>query len=369
MSLNLLVDKSTLQSLSSLEARFLAKHYRLNIPPILLNEIIGDLSKDTDSQRPQWMSQRFSSFSAKINLDYKSLLAESLLGEYIPMTGQILIPLDKEIIDKNNSRILFTDEQAAERDIRRWRNGEFTNEEKDNAKVWREVTKNQDNLALQQGLKNIFGKSKGISTFDRLICEVNGYVTNARRQKTLLNFLLDIFGADESLKAEVMKRWDEGNHRILQKFAPYAFFCLKVKLVFGFGLLHNLVSTRSSNHIDLEYLYYLPFAQVFVTSDKLQAEMAKILLRENQSFIKGDDLKADLKQIANHWTNLSPEEQQAHRLEFGNYPPEILDSVTLELWEKHLTPRATNAGQPLPPEDIAIIKKEIAAKLKLIKEI
>lgn len=40
-----IIDKSTLQSLSAREAKWLFHHFRVIIPPVLFAEVIGDLEK------------------------------------------------------------------------------------------------------------------------------------------------------------------------------------------------------------------------------------------------------------------------------------------------------------------------------------
>jgi hypothetical protein len=49
----LILDKSALQSLSKREMWRLRKHFSLNVPPILIAEILGDLAKSDAAQREQ----------------------------------------------------------------------------------------------------------------------------------------------------------------------------------------------------------------------------------------------------------------------------------------------------------------------------
>jgi hypothetical protein len=48
----LILDKSALQSLSRREVWRLRKHFSLNVPPILIAEILGDLAK-ADGLHPE----------------------------------------------------------------------------------------------------------------------------------------------------------------------------------------------------------------------------------------------------------------------------------------------------------------------------
>ena len=49
---------------------------------------------------------------------------------------------------------------------------------------------------------------------------------------------------------------------------------------------------RPSNRTDMAYLYYLPFAMMFVSNDKLHKRTARLFLNAQQEFVSGDELKA-----------------------------------------------------------------------------
>ena len=67
-------------------------------------------------------------------------------------------------------------------------------------------------------------------------------------------------------------------------------------MFFQIALGAGLIGTeRPSNRIDIVYLFYLPFSQVFVSTDNLHRRAAAFFLRTDQSFIWGPDLKAHLK--------------------------------------------------------------------------
>src|SRR5688572_16247652 len=51
----LLMDKSAVQALPKRLLSVLSRHYHLNIPPILITEILGDLIKKGPHGGPTWM--------------------------------------------------------------------------------------------------------------------------------------------------------------------------------------------------------------------------------------------------------------------------------------------------------------------------
>ena len=72
----------------------------------------------------------------------------------------------------------------------------------------------------------------------------------------------------------------------------------------------------------------------FSSGDKFHEQMIALCIDSEQDFIVRDILKRDLRQIADVWDS-TPDDKK-HTLD---YPPEISDSITLQLWQKHMRPR------------------------------
>src|SRR5882724_9787894 len=141
----ILLDKSALQCLSSEEVLFLYKHYYIHIPPILILETLGDLSKyGEDKARAQatvrTLADRLSPIDSKVSANYRGLVIASLLGGEIPITWQIPVVGGNELTDRYGRRGRFFDEQPEEVTLRRWRSGDFTTVEETVAERWRRVT-------------------------------------------------------------------------------------------------------------------------------------------------------------------------------------------------------------------------------------
>ena len=54
---------------------------------------------------------------------------------------------------------------------------------------------------------------------------------------------------------------------------------------------------KPSHHVDLAYLYYLPFCSVFTSKDNFHAQIVPLFLGPMQDFVNGIDLKEDLKKL------------------------------------------------------------------------
>ena len=129
----------------------------------------------------------------------------------------------------------------------------------------------------------------------------------------------------------------------LTVFAPYAAHCLAIELFFQIAVAKGLISPdRASNRTDIVYLYYLPFAQLFISSDTLHRETAPLFLTEGQEFVWGPELKADLKALNLYFCSVQT--QAADGLfEAPHRPPDDDSFLTSRLWHSHLGPQAFSA--------------------------
>jgi hypothetical protein len=107
-------------------------------------------------------------------------------------------------------------------------------------------------------------------------------------------------------------------------------------MLLALGLTNSNIFTPDKNdRKDLEYCYYLPHCEIFSSNDRKHKRLMRFLLREDQSFVKGDDLKDDLRRLARMWDGLSREEKIQLRDERGGAPPEDANSILYRLWKKH----------------------------------
>jgi hypothetical protein len=94
-----------------------------------------------------------------------------------------------------------------------------------------------------------------------------------------------------------------------------------VDMFFHIAVAKRLISPdRLSNRTDIAYLYYLPFAMAFVSNDKLHKRVVPLLLREDQLFIDGEELKRDLQQLDQHYSALPTEQLEQGLFQFAEPP-------------------------------------------------
>jgi hypothetical protein len=151
-----------------------------------------------------------------------------------------------------------------------------------------------------------------------------------------LRVAVTLFDVPAHLHESILRRWHESGCPPLSEFAPYAAYAVTVELFFQMALANpNLMSTeRPSNRMDIAYLFYLPFSQVFVSSDKLHRKCAPLFLREDQQFVWGIDLKADLKRMNAHYLTLPESERERGVMAFAHLPPKTGDFLTAQIYDR-----------------------------------
>lgn len=97
----------------------------------------------------------------------------------------------------------------------------------------------------------------------------------------------------------------------------------------------GLIPLDTASWKDLCYLYYLPFCNVFVSSDKLHRRCAPLFRRTDQEFIWGGDLKNDLISLNNYYSGLPDEIKEKGIPVFANKPPKEPRFLIAGIWDKH----------------------------------
>jgi hypothetical protein len=133
---------------------------------------------------------------------------------------------------------------------------------------------------------------------------------------------------------QVLSKWKAANGPPLAAYAPYTAHCLLVDTFFHVAVAKRLISPdRLSNRVDVAYLYYLPFAMAFVSNDKLHKRVVPLLLRADQTFIDGDQLKRDLEALDTHYSGLPAEQLEQGLFRFAE-PPDDDRFLTTRLYRR-----------------------------------
>ncbi|HSV87836.1 MAG TPA: SEC-C domain-containing protein [Bacteroidales bacterium] len=365
--ISIVIDKSTFQSLSFDEIILLHNYYRPNITPILTMEILADLKKDFDNsadanKRVQDFAKKLLPYNSSVNINFMELFVADLLYgnkaiDYTPVLGC------SEIVKSDSGKVgVHFKESPQEKSISRWRDGEFIEAEKELAILWRNYTTQKDLLTnLKTTLKDKIQIPEKFKTLDELNKYIESLLSSSDTQEELLLFLISEFGVSAENASKILFRWSQSDDKSVKKFAPYAYHCAKVKLLFDFALRFDLVGTRPTNMLDLQYFYYLPFAKLFTSSDNFQKLMAPYLIDSNQEFIDGLEFKKDLKKLVEYRATLF---EKKDILRTQNEPPQLPDSLTYKLWNKYFDwpPKYKRIDSKVPDNSKELMDEFINAK-------
>jgi len=120
---------------------------------------------------------------------------------------------------------------------------------------------------------------------------------------------MNSLGVPERFRQTILARWKKSGGPPVIQFAPFATWCFRVNVLSELAIIYKLVRKplEPQNSIDRQYLYYLPFCQVFSSNDVFHKTVAPLFLAADQSFVPGEDLKHDLAKIEQHWREIPPD--------------------------------------------------------------
>jgi hypothetical protein len=179
-----------------------------------------------------------------------------------------------------------------------------------------------------------------------------------------MNLAFAFLGVPPDMQRAILKRWSLAGYAPLLEHAPYTAFVLTIDVFFHVAMAASLIAaTRPSHRVDIAYLFYLPFCHVFVSNDKLHAQVAPLFLRPEQVFMPGDRLKGDLRRINGHFASLADaiKEQGLHA--FASSPPGEPTDPVVSLWD-HVAPGWRRPRQSPDPKEVPA---EMLAKLKRLR--
>jgi hypothetical protein len=357
-------DKSFLQSLSVDESVFFDHFFNPIITPLFFIETLADLEKAvrrgrTPEQEVGIIASKAPEASSSPIIHHTRLALANLMGVNITMDGRPLVDAGAPVkVDgKRGVRHDLAPETEA---FNRWQEGKFVEVEREFAKTWRQDLANIDLNAVSAGMKamGIDGSvCKSLADAKRIATQFVGRTDIVPNQIKLAFIIL---GLPPELETQAGGNWVLRGMKPLAEYAPYAAHVMTVELFFQIALGAGLIGTLSSNRADIAYLYYLPFCMLFVSSDTLHRRTVPEFLRSNQSFVWGQDLKADLHRLMDHYAKLPDEVKEQGLMRIAPVPPvELADSLVVQLWDRHMAPhwRASSGPRPLtdPAEDAKII--------------
>lgn len=367
-------DKSALQALSMDEAVWFDAFFGVNVVPVFYVETLADLEKDMaegrDAENLVGMLAEKTPSNAYPNVHHSTLIAAELAGHEIAMNGRPVISAGELKRTKDGSVGIHVDEFPEHTALLRWQDHDFLAVERALATGWRLELAGHDPDRLIGIVRNILREGVKISDLGRLKDFVDEFCSSSDPHVVAL--ALEVLGVDDDHRRLGLQRWEQAGKQKFDEFFPYVCHAFKVDLIFYLGIGRGFISgERTSNRADMAYLYYLPFATVFTSNDKLHRRVVPLFLGENQSYLPADELKHALGQLDAHYSRLPDEVKELGVLAFASYPPHGMDNCVTQLWDNQMRPdwrevarqRESELGTPRDEAADKVTLEEIKQRL------
>ncbi len=337
-------DKSFLQNLSLDESVWFDHYFTAIITPLFFVETLADLEKTklkegrTAEDEVRIIADKTPEVSAAPNVHHRTLSLGELRGDPTRPSGRPVIPGGKRGTLDGKKGIVFDEAPEAEA-MRRWRSGEFLEIERLFAKGWRAALATPAKLPGEDFLRWERGPLKDCTTLKH-VHDLSRAIVREKRQKPYdrMKFLFDVLGHTKDLPY-MARRYEQFGAPVLHEYCPYTAHLLEVEIFFRFATDRGILDrNRPSDRIDIAYLNYLPFSQIFVSYDRIHASTVPLFLTGKQEFVRGADLKADLGLINQHYAALPDSVKETGIYQFGPKPPIEGKFLTSELWDRQMSP-------------------------------
>jgi hypothetical protein len=332
--ISMILDKSAYQSLSKTQMDRLGRYFTIVNTPILVREILGDLKKATpdgslNSPKVQELATKIPILDTTCNAHFSVLINAELQGKKIDFFSSMVDTGERVKLDEHEDMIMVRPSME-KKSLDRWKEGEFTKMDELFSQLWREITLKPEPIHnYRKYLREVNSQYNRLTNAAHIMKIVKAVLMNPAYFTDNLKGAIENFNVPADVARIAFYRWETERPKHLFAFAPYTFYCQMVKMFFSICLQNNVVGTRATNLVDLEYLYYLPFCEVFVSNDDFHKKLVPHLLIERQQFVRGQELKEDLAQIEELVPKLTGIDLQRSYKE----PPRSEELLCYRLWK------------------------------------
>jgi hypothetical protein len=333
-----LFDKSFVEMLNVDEAALFDFLYLTNICPMFLTEVLADLEKETSGQRSREkivadVARKTPSAHSYPNVLHSTICLTELHGRHFPMAGRPVVGGGRPVRLQGEVGVYY-EESPEMKAYSRWQEGKFLEVERDFARHWRAQLATADltqSAALAREALAIRSEPRNLAEAMEI---ARPAVLGDRNRYRTIKAAYALLGLPAERWPQVLSNWKAVGGPPLAVHAPYTAHCLLVDTFFHVAVAKKLISPdRLSNRVDIAYLYYLPFAMAFVSNDKLHKRVVPLLLRPDQTFIDGEELKVDLEALDVHYSGLPAEQLEQGLFRFAE-PPDDDRFLTTRLYRQ-----------------------------------
>ena len=320
------------------------------ITPLFFVETMAGLSKEP--RRPQMpervvsqLAERTPVVHSYVNTYHRQLILDEMLGSAFAMDRRPVVPGGIPVQAGDGTDGVVFQKSPEAQAFERWQRGRFSDVERITARLWRTQLASIDLHAIAKSYRDLMNKDALPRSHESAHALAREIVDAPGRNYQALVIAHNQLELPTAVLPAVISSWRKSGSKPLRAYAPYASHCLEVDLYFAFAMSNGLISSeRPSNRVDMDYLYYLPFCNIFVSGDKLHRRSVPLFLGQDQLFVWAADLKADLARLLNHFDQLPAAEKARGLFSLVTQPPAGDEGVCATLWDRvrpgWRTPRA-----------------------------
>lgn len=354
MGPNLVVDKSVLQAVTTLELGELSAWFEIVCIPTLLNEIIADLRLTNPRGRvPEdvvaLLAHRMNQGGATLeSIDALDLAyTEFMTNRSVPMEGSVPVagPQVKSSID---GKYVLYDSTVQQRMWSRLASKQFDDGDIKAAEEWRSRTGKMDLPALRHKWKPFVTDTLGNppASIEAIVRAIDNYMSTREVsvQQTLFGLVCDMLLVEDAYriagKRELARQ--KGPTRLVRDLRPYCMSILRLILTYLAAIARGAWGERQTDEIDLQYLFYTPFCLAFASFDKFHHAFwpaATPAAGSRGYFLRGSDLRPDLQKRMKRRAEMTAEDWRQHRLSYGHHPWPVPNSPIETVYQSLGEPR------------------------------
>jgi len=369
----LLFDKSAIQALGDKIVSPLARYFSFVDCPILRLEVLADLAKEP-SQRNRdatpesvvaGLAKRVRQISHFSIPHHARLLRTNLFGHEVPFNGQIP-RYDIQVFDTpEGGKGAFLDQTPESSELLAWGDKSFSEKERELAKLWRAEKQHVDIPRLKAFLRRL-GYPRFKSPED-MIDWVDINLDDPKAQIQHIRRAAALFGLTNLEIARVEAIWRVSGSPMFKERFRYAHYVYRVTISFLCAIHSELIPSGggAKPHLDLEYLYYLPFCMVFCSDDRVHRILGPIVSPSDKMLITSNDLRTASIELTSFLESLEADARKELLSDLNGYPPEIEGSLILRAWKQFMAPRSTEKRRARTPEEEASLKAMLKERLDL----
>ncbi|MBK9629262.1 MAG: hypothetical protein IPO56_16615 [Flavobacteriales bacterium] len=144
MGPSIILDKNALPGLSFLEVQALHRFYLVNIPPVLVKEVIGDMAKLTVKGTPEeevtQLARKMLPQTIVVNAEFSMMVQGECVGYEIGLTCGRSVINAVPTETSGGASGFFVPEGPEALALGRWRNNEFRDGDRLMGELWRRTT-------------------------------------------------------------------------------------------------------------------------------------------------------------------------------------------------------------------------------------